>query len=136
MRYREASLWQTSRHALPYEFRWRVLQSIITTMAQNIPIYIHGFTTMTAKMKKIMRIITTMTANAPAATTTTGMSTTTMMANAPAAMTTGTNTTTMTASAPAAMTTMTTGMSTTTTASAPAATTTGMNITTRRVRTA
>ena len=38
MRYREASLWQTSRHALPYEFRWRVLQSIITTMAQDIPI--------------------------------------------------------------------------------------------------
>ena len=116
MRYREASLWQTSRHALPYEFRWRVLQSIITTMAQNIPIYIHGFTTMTAKMKKIMRIITTMTANALAAMTT-GMSTTTMMANAPAAMTTGMSTTTMTASAPAAM-------------------TTGMNITTRRVRTA
>ncbi len=79
----------------------------------------HGFTTMIAKMKKIMRIITTMTANAPAATTTTG-----------------TSITTMTASAPAAMTTMTTGMSTTTTASAPAATTTGMNITTRRVRTA
>ena len=46
----EASLWQASKHALPYESRKRMFQ--ITTTALNFPIQKIIFTTMMVKSMK------------------------------------------------------------------------------------
>ena len=46
----EASLWQASKHALPYEARKRMFQ--ITTTVLNFPIQKITFTTMMVKSMK------------------------------------------------------------------------------------